>query len=188
MRKFGLFALGLTTAFVTFMAQPARAGLLLEPYVGYQIGTFKVQSTPNVNFDLSTAAIGARLGLTFPLVFIAADYSTLVGGTLKQDDAAGSKWDASGSQLFAVVGANLPLIRPFIGYGLSNTLEGKLNGNSVKSEGGTTIKAGLGASIIPMVSINLEYIYESWDKYNNNSSISSSANVFMLDLSVPFTF
>lgn len=177
--------LGLLASLTLLAASPAKAGLLLEPYLGYELGTLKY-TTAGANFDLSTAVLGARVGVTFPVFFAALDYDTLLGGSLKQDDTAGSKWDASGNSLFLEVGANLPVVRAFIGYGLINTLEEKLNGVDNKSEGGTAIKLGLGTNIFPVVDVNLEYTHSDYDKLDGDSNNKSKSDFFMLDLSLPF--
>jgi len=186
MRGLRLLTLGLVSTLAMFAARPAQAGILLEPYLGYELGTMTYTGvSPNVNFSLSSAALGVRAGVTFPIIFVAADYSMLVGGKMTQDDAASTKWDATGSQLFAEVGAQLPLIRAYIGYGLMNTLEGTSNGTTNKDEGGTAIKVGVGTTFFPLVAVNLEYIMSNYDKYNGNSPSDTKSNFYMLNVSLP---
>ncbi len=188
MRGLRLLVLGLVTSVAVLSARPAQASLLLEPYLGYELGKLEYTGTPNASFDLSSAALGLRLGVAFPVFFVAADYSFLVGGSSKQNDANSTKWDASGNQLFVEVGAQLPLVRAYVGYGLMNTFELKNNGTTNKFEGGTAIKAGVGTTIMPMFAVNLEYINSSYDKINGNSPSDSKSNYFMLNLSLPFEF
>lgn len=186
MRGLRLLTLGLVASVAVLAARPAQAGILVEPYLGYELGTLKYTGSPNASFDLSSAALGLRAGVTFPLLFVALDYSVLLGGSAKDDTAAATKWDASGSQLFAEVGAQLPLIRAYLGYGIANTFELKSGGTTNKFENGTTIKAGVGTTVFPLIAVNLEYITSSYDKLNGNSPSDSKSNFFMLNLSVPF--
>ena len=74
MRSFKILALTALTSLSVFAGSTAKAGLLLEPYLGYELGKLE-HTTATVNYDLSSAALGLRLGVTFPVVFIAADYS-----------------------------------------------------------------------------------------------------------------
>jgi hypothetical protein len=186
MRGLRFFALVLVASIGLLTARPAHAAILLEPYLGYEFGKLKYSGTPSADFDVTSAALGARLGYAFPVVFIAADYSTLLGGSAK--DSAGNKADATGSQLFAEVGAHLPLIRGYLGYGLMNTLELSSNGTSTKFENGTAIKAGIGTTILPMVAINLEYITSTYDKVGGITTSNYKSDLFMLNVSLPFEF
>jgi hypothetical protein len=146
----------------------------------------KYTGTPSSDADLTSGALGLRLGAAFPIVFVAADYSLLVGGSLKSN--SGTKFDASGNQLFAEVGAQLPLVRAYLGYGLMNTLQADGNGVSVKYEGGTAIKAGVGTTIMPMFAVNLEYITSTYDKVGGVSTSDMKSDFFMLNVSLPLEF
>jgi hypothetical protein len=185
MRGLRLLVLGLATA-VTLSSVPAKAGLLLEPYLGYQFGKFKDSSVGGSDADYSGATLGARVGATFPILFIALDYSLPVSGTLKP--SGGSNIDVTGGQLFAEVGASLPLIRAYLGYGLSNWYELKASGLTAKYEGGTAIKAGVGTTILPMVAINLEYQTQKFDKVGGVTTSDYKADLFMINASLPFEF
>lgn len=187
MRAFRLLVLGLMTSAALFSAHRAEAtSLLLEPYLGYELGKLKYTGTPSSDSDLTSGALGLRLGAAFPILFVAADYSLLVGGSLK--NSAGTKVDASGNQLFAEVGAQLPLIRAYLGYGLMNTLQADGTGVSVKYEGGTAIKAGIGTTIMPMLAVNLEYINSKYDKVAGFSTSDMKSDFFMLNISVPLEY
>jgi hypothetical protein len=187
LRNCRFLALGLLASLTLLVARPAKAGLLIEPYLGYELGTYSYTSiTPNENYDFSSANLGARVGYAFPIVFVAADYSVLLGANLKNGPSGSSEGTATGNQLFVDVGASLPLIRFYGGYGLTNTLTQTTNSIDAKAEGGTAFKLGVGTTILPIVAINLEYIHSEFDKLNGDSAGKSKANFYMLSVSLPF--
>jgi Outer membrane protein beta-barrel domain len=177
--RFALF--GLVAALV-MKATPASADALVEPYLGYKMGTFDNNGAKG---DLTGVALGARVGFAFPVVFIAADYSVLTGGSIDWDAAASGETDITGSDLYATVGVSLPLIRAYAGYGVMNKL--KPDG-SAEIKDGTHIKLGVGTTILPFVAINLDYQTSDWDKQGDTKIDGVKSNVFMLSASVPFEF
>lgn len=181
MRVLRFALLGLVAAF-TLKAAPASAEVLFEPYLGYKMGTFDNNGTKG---DLTGAAVGARLGIAFPVVFIAADYSILSGGEINWDSNALGKSDITNDQLYVDVGVSLPLIRGYAGYGLINDLKFK---NGAKLTKGTLWKLGVGTTILPFVAINLEYQNAEHDKADGVEVDGVKSNAFMLSLSVPFEF
>ncbi len=189
MRIFKVLVLTALTTFSVFAASTAKAGLLIEPYLGYELGTLEQQIPILGTFkgDMSTAQLGAKVAFTFPILFIGADYSLPVGGTIK-DQSSSTKYDVTGSQLFVLVGASLPMIRAYAGYGLINVLELKnqVGGGTTRYEGGTAIKLGVGTTMLPFVAINLEYILSNYDKINGTSNSNGKSNFFMLNVSLPF--
>lgn len=191
-----LFALVIATVLV--LSSTAQAGILLDPYLGYGLGKYEATGTGGEKGDANAAALGARVGGTFAMLFIGADYSMTLGGKTDPDGgAAGEDFDKS--DLYAVIGADLPLIRAWVGYGLMNSLELKPPGAaSTEFSGGTNFKAGVGLKIIPMVSINLEYIMNDYKKLksggvevtlpNAGGLQEVTSNTVFLSASVPFTF
>ena len=187
MRGLRLLSLGVLASLTLLAARPAKAGLLIEPYLGYELGKYSSTSlNPNVDYDFSSANLGARVGYAFPVVFVAADYSILLGGNLKNGTQGAVDGTATGNQLFVDVGASLPLVRFYGGYGLTNTFTQTSNSTDTKAEGGSAFKLGVGTTILPMVAINVEYIHSEFDKINGNSAGKSKANFYMLSLSLPF--
>lgn len=169
MRSFR-FVLLAALAAVTFTSAPAKAGLLLEPYIGYGIGTIGEGAGEG---DLKAPYLGARVGMTFPILFLAADYMMPVGGEVEDADLDG------GGDLFAVVGASLPLLRAYAGYGFVRSL--KFDGGG-ELEDGNAIKLGVGTTILPFVAINFEYITGKYEE----GSAETDSSLMMLSASVPF--
>lgn len=136
------------------VATNANAGILLEPYVGYQIGQLK-DSADNKP-DVTGMGYGARVGFTLPLVFFAFDYSAAALDYEYQS----TKLDADYTAMAAVVGVSLPLIRLWAGYNFSAELD--VDGDTYKGAG---MKAGLGFKLpVLPISLNAEYIINDYDE------------------------
>lgn len=176
-----------------FAAHPAKADLYLEPYLGYGSGELKLGSS---TYTMSGSGIGARVGFSLPIFFVAADYA-MGSGKANLKSGSGSSGDYSSSDLFAVVGARLPLIRAYAGYGLMNSVTAKGNGAD-STLTGTAMKFGVGFSGLPFVAINLEYITETYNKLKSGGAEydiksggiidKASAGMYMLTVSLPLTF
>jgi hypothetical protein len=177
-------------------ALPAHAGLLLEPYVGYEMGSAEVSSSGlTAKYDTSGITVGGRVGFTMPIFFAALDYS-MANGKANLTSGPGTSPDLSRSSLFAVVGASLPLIRVYGGYGFLHELTMKdASGDGVFK--GSALKLGASFTGLPFLALNLEYIMSSLNKYKASSGTESAigtgnpvsdakANAFMLSVSVPF--
>ncbi len=188
MRTLQSFSLMVLAALTVFAATPAKATILLEPYLGYQIGTYTSGSN-SPSIDLTGVPVGVRLAYEFPVIFVGVDYDTLVSGTAKQNNTS---VDLSGSNFMVEVGAQLPLVRAYVGYAISHDLTFKNSPASAKYEGGADFKLGIGTTIVPMLAINLEYLNSTYDKVNGNSFpagvASDKSNIYRLTVSVPFTF
>ena len=182
-RTYALMALA---ALTVLSSVPAKASILLEPYLGYELGKHDSPAS-NSSFDFSSAVLGARLAYEFPVVFVGVDYMTPLGGTAKQTSGGSTSYDVTGSALYAEVGFQLPLIRGYLGYGLLHDETFK-NGASTKFDGGTAVKVGIGTTILPAVAINLEYLNSTYEKANGNTlSSNDKDNYYMLSVSLPFS-
>lgn len=176
---------------LVFGAASAQAGIMLEPYAGYGIGTWK-NKTANSKGDINTGAIGARVAYTFTMLWLGADGSTNVGGKLKTTSGGTGTDDLAGTNVYAVVGADLPLVRFWGGYGLSNTMTDKSSSGDAKLTGGTHFKLGAGLKLIPMISLNLEYMNDAYKKADvpgfGKVDQDVDSSTFMLSASIPFNF
>jgi hypothetical protein len=176
----------------------SNASLMVEPYLGYEFGkqTNKaVGGSTETTSDSTNPALGLRLGYSFMLPWVALDY-TMGSGTIK---ATAGDTDFSRTSLAAVVGVDLPvLVRAWAGYGFTNdfTLKGSggLSDTKVK---GTYTKVGVGTTMLPFVSINLEYIMHKATKINLAGSgevdvdtvySTFDNNTYMLSVSLPLDF
>lgn len=181
------------TAAIVLGTTSANAGLLLEPYMGLSQGqTYSVaQNAADTSYKTSGTVLGGRIGYTLPILFwLGLDYSLLAGGKAKPD-FGGSEGELTRSDLYAVVGVDLPiLLRAWAGFGLMNTSTDKRNGVETKVTGGTKMKAGVGLTMLPFVSINLELFNHKGPKVEN-AGAALSMNTFedtggILGVSIPF--
>jgi hypothetical protein len=181
-----LLKLAFAATLLVFAALPAKADLYLEPYVGYQVGTF-THNVSSVSGTVSGTAAGLRVGLSLPIFFVAAEYS-LANGTMKP--SSGSDLDVTGKTLFATVGARLPLIRAYAGYGIMNDWDTKVSGGSTGTYKGSAIKLGAGFSGLPFIAVNVEYVMSTFTKYKVGSSESNTdmkSGTYMLNVSLPLS-
>lgn len=137
----------------------SHADILIEPYLGYETG-----KTTDPDGKLNGSHLGLRLAYKTPvMLWVGVDYTAGISGQFEPDGA--SKEDAKRSTLSGVVGIDLPiLLRAWVGVGLTNDMKvdsGKLEGKNVK--------VGVGFTGLPFVSLNLEYIKDTWDKFDGNA-------------------
>jgi hypothetical protein len=175
-------------------ASAAQASLMIEPYVGYQLGSVNEKNVVTPANDskgsLNGTALGARLGYRFLIPWIALDYTSF-SGKLKPSNSLVPDADATQSSLAIVVGADLPvLLRAWAGYGFMNEL--KLKDTTTNKLKGSYTKVGLGWTMLPLVSLNFEYQMNNYSKYNGNDIKSTYSkfdhNAFMISLSLPLHF
>lgn len=177
----------------------AKADIFVEPYANYQLATFKVQSVSGTTKGNANGSnLGARIGGASNMLFIGADYAKSFGASYKYTSGSTGSGDADSSNLYGVIGADLPLIRLWIGYGLMNELKLKVTGGDLAYSGGTHIKAGIGLNLFPMVSINVEYITDDYKKMKYLGTESTlpvsggtqkvTSSGFTVGLSVPLDF
>lgn len=132
------------------VSSSARAGLLIEPYVGYasakQTATITGSSTPGVNGTSSIngggAYYGGRLGYAYSALVAGGEYSL---GNVKLGDTK-----TAHHEIYAFAGVRLPvLLNVLFGYVVSN------DADDTGGDGG--YKAALQLRILPLVNLNLEY-------------------------------
>ena len=193
----GEFMIKLLVASFVFVAGfSAHAGFLIEPYLGYDFGTYNTTATVGggkSSSDTKGTVFGARLGYEFMIPWVAFDYST---GSGKASVSGASDVDYTKTGMGLVVGASLPIIRIWAGYGFSNkyTIKGT-NGDPNTDFKGTYTKAGLGFSLIPFIDLNAEYIMNKFEKFNPGTSEVNIKDVYsnhdyntvMISLSAPFS-
>jgi hypothetical protein len=175
---------------------PAQAGLLFEPYLGYELTKNSITLSET---DLPGAAtgsnIGLRLGYKAPLFFWVALDASSGQGRLTYDNSAATDQDMSRTNIGVTAGIDLPLfLRLWVGQGFSDTMELKKSGATDKFKG-TNTKVGLGLSFIPFVSVNIEYLVRKYTEASGSSFTEASPfatlyqkmeqNTVLLSLSVP---
>jgi hypothetical protein len=147
----------------------AHASLLLEPGLGYQASTLKLETAAgDSGGKMSGVNLTARVGYVSMLgLWVAADGNFMSGATFDGSSSVNDgKVDAT--NIYADVGFNFPiLLRAWFGYGLSNTAKLKLDtGGDTTLKEGTNMKFGVGLRLIPLVSLNLEYIMHDYKKFD----------------------
>jgi len=174
----------------------AQAGLLIEPYLGYYYGTTisrGVTSSIDVTDTSTGLGYGLRLGYKFMVPWVAIDYSAS-SGTNETDYPPGTaNVDYAWTGIGVSVGADLPLgLRIFGGYGFTDKAVLKYTSGDDTLTGSYT-KVGLGFRLIPMLSLNAEYIMHSYTKYDNGTTkvdldtvySSFSSNAVLVSISAP---
>ncbi len=189
-----LTQLALVFAFVLGASFNAKAALLIEPVIGYNLNS-KLEmkfddaiAAAAMNDNLSGgrgAAYGGRLGYQQLGFQLGLDYlnSTISGGDF-DDDMKINEWAG-------FIGYEFPILfRVYAGYIFSGTGKTKINGDSstLKKESGT--KLGVGFTGLPFIDINLEYRRATWTEFSSGGTDYDgkfSYSTIMLGLSVPFT-
>lgn len=202
LRQSYLRKMTLLAAFVSMTwlsSSGAQAALLLEPYVGAEYGSFKMDTVVGEGKSKTLGPrLGARVGYAIPLVFFALDYDYGLLKSTADGSGGGSKdSDLTRSSLFAEVGVKLPLVRGYVGYGFMNEWNFKDNAGDTKLKG-TAIKAGVGFTGLPFVVVWLDYHLSNFNKVSSGGQEEdigsgkpikeASASTFMLTVSLPLEF
>ncbi len=142
----------------------AKAGLLVEPHIGYDMSsvTKNATATPTIDsgFKTSAPSFGARLGYASSKLFwIAADVDYATGKNAYNNTATyPANYNFTRADYYALVGIDFPkIIRAWAGYGFLNQMTLQTPGGDTVVTG-ASIKGGIGFEFIPKVSINIEYI------------------------------
>ena len=187
--------------FLVLPVQASAANVFLEPYVGTGVAG-KVQATMDgTTTDLMTfrgMTFGGRAGLKFGrLFFLGGDYSLTPTLAMGYPMGASSLQFGSTPSLStqdkmvragAVFGVKLPLLfRFWVGYNFKDQLT-----NSSFTLNGNSMKAGIGLSPLPFVSLNFEYIRIHYTSMtvdgvtgDLDSSSSLDGSLFLMSLSIP---
>lgn len=195
-----LFALLLATG-------TAQAGVMIEPYLGYESGTqsakFKSSYLPSPNTDLGgvigASALGARLGYNVLGFWAALDYMA-GSGTVKYDTSTIKDSDLTRSTLGVTAGFDFPiLIRAWAGYILKDDSTFKGSGTETTLSGGG-YKLGVGFQGLPFISLNLEYLVRNFNSHKGSAQDAGAGynfdqsyneyrhNTYLLSVSLPLDF
>ena len=147
----------------------ANAGLLVEPYMGFQLGSQETEiANENYEYGLTGQLLGARLGYTLPLFMLGLDVN--VGSMDADVDSAPSgaqdqSYDTRQIGLFA--GVELPiLLRAWATYYFANEYT-RDDDDKFKGSG---MALGVGFTGLPFVSINLEYKMLTFDELEDSAT------------------
>jgi len=185
MKQIIQFSLLITLAFI--FTNESKAALLLEPVVGYNIGTkLEVESDDSYTGGSGTA-FGGRVGYQNFGLQLGIDYlkSSIDMDTSDFDD------NIDMSEWAGFIGYEFPvLFRVYAGYIFSATGNTDSGGADVDLIEGSGTKLGVGFTGLPLIDINVEYRAGSFGDYEiNGNKQSKEVNYqsIMLGLSLPFT-
>lgn len=174
----------------------ANAGVLVEPYIGYDQSTMKNTTVGGVSDGATNSGLdyGARFGYRFSQGFWAAAEYAAGSGKSKSDTAGATDSDYSKTALGAVFGYNTGRWNFWAGYGFSDTLTVKQSGSADVDITGTSLKVGAGFRATPNVSVNLEYMMPKYTKMKSSGMEFDIDTIYskfdtsgtMLSVSFPF--
>jgi hypothetical protein len=197
-----VFAFCMSVA-VTLIAPHAHADLLLEPYIGYGIGNLKADYNGggSLKYTVNGVNIGGRVAIALPIVYFGLDGQYGTGSAGLSSDSAGAfhSTNFTRTALFAFVGAHIPMLRAWAGYGFLNNLKFASASTSPETTfKGSAIKLGAAFTGLPVVDLNLEYIMSTYNKTTvagstvdvGSSGLFSTAtdSTILLSVSAPFDF
>lgn len=135
------------------ISSAAHAGFFIEPFLGYAV-TGKEDDGGSA--DIKGMDYGARLGATFAMFSIGAEYA---GGSYEQDVSSGQNFDTTDIGLtFAF---DFPImLRLYATYFLKSEAKPD-SGTTEKGDGGYRI--GIGYTGLPFVDINIEMVKRMYD-------------------------
>lgn len=183
----------------------AEAGILVEPYLGYQMmvtdlklgagaGSLDGQS---VKLDASGIGYGLRAGITLPMIFAAVDYSMASLSSSLKEAPAGitiTSGTTARTSLGLTAGLSLPMVRPYVGYIFDDQSK-----DDTDTLSGSGFKLGVGLTVFPMVKLNAEYQMVTYTKSKDSSGTETTiggnevfsavtSSGFFVNLSVPLDF
>lgn len=147
-----------TVALLSLLAfTNAKASLLIEPILGYNAASEAGFSNAK-KYDYSGPGYGARLGLQYLGVMFGLDHQI---HNVEFDNATG-KVDVESTQTGVFIGFDAPLlVRVWATYLLSADYEPE---TGTKFDEGSGLKLGVGLKLLPLVSLNVEYMKYEYEK------------------------
>jgi hypothetical protein len=181
---------------VVFCGHFANAGLYLEPYVGYGVGSFtgditvteaSTSADVKLDWDASGPTFGGKVGIgLIPLLTIGADYQSLDFDLTSNNDEVENS-SLKGSSYGPFVQLSLPLFKFSATYFLSADSEGD------DEYEGKAMKVGVGFTGLPFIAINVDYLTISYDKATSGDSsqtidkLEADVKVTILSVSLPLS-
>jgi hypothetical protein len=181
----GIIQTFLLIILVTFVSR-TNAGVLIEPVVGYNLGTsFDVENSDEYTGGTGLA-YGARLGYQQLGLQLGLDY--LNSSVDMNDDDFDKNVDMS--EWAAFVGFEFPILfRVYAGYIFSASGTTELGGADIELNKGSGTKVGVGFTGLPFVDLNIEYRTGSFKEYDSGNTTfddKTSYKSIMLSASLPF--
>lgn len=182
MKTIQFAVLALSLLFIT----PAKAGVLIEPVLGYSFSSFEIDEDGSSKEKGSGTSYGGRLGyqnLGFQLGLDYLSSSISLSDNDFKENLSTTEWAAFAGFEFPI------LLRVYAGYIFSANAETEVaGGTKVKLQDGTGMKLGVGFTGLPFVDINFEYRKGTYTKLKIGGSddIDTDFNAFMVGVSLPF--
>ena len=187
-----------------FFCSLVKANILIEPYLGRTFSGEGDMSTGLGSLDVEYASLvkGIRLGYEYAGLMLGADYS-LSDFKLENRSLAFNRTNkdkVSRNDLGFFVGFNLPMaLRFWATWIFQAKLDGDEDSNARIFSKNTTFEGdgqsfGIGLSLLPLLSINLEYTSVEYDEYKTTAMQIGSYNDtldlshYILSLSMPISF
>ncbi len=165
-----------------FLTAQANSAILIDPSLGTNIG-YNMKGN-GVDSDFSGTGFGGRFGLDYLGVMFGLDYHRHSG---ELEQANGAKFDSTLTETAVFVGYDAPVLFRVWGAML---LKGELDveGGSDFTEA-SGIKLGLGFTVLPLVSINIEHRSYEYEKLDGVTASEKYKNKGMfLSVSFPISF
>jgi hypothetical protein len=160
----------------------SSAGVLLEPYVGYDTGSTTSTIAGSQTYTTSGASYGAKLGYQGAQWMFGADY---LSGSWSMNSTPNATTITPGD-IGAFVGFQGAAWRGYVEYIVSATDQYSFSG-STDTYTGSGFKAGVGYKFKPWLALNVEYISNTFTKDSNGSLANNiSDSLFGASLSFPF--
>jgi len=180
-----------TLILLTLFSVSARADLLLEPHLGFNVsGSGDTGSgTGLVKYSYSGLQMGARAGYQMLGFMTGLDYTRSSYTLEAKGVSSTTNSDLDRNEIGLFVGYNFPiLLRAWGTYYFSNTSTYS-NGNEVS---GNTTELGVGFTGFPFLSINAMIRMASFDEFKSGSTTTSLSpkqdfTEVVVGVSIPFT-
>lgn len=184
--------LSLLAVIFLLITPAAHADILIEPVLGYNLGTKLESDRDGTKEDYSGSGIGygGRLGFQKLGFQLGVDY--LASSINIDDNDFDSNLDTT--EWAGFVGYEFPVfIRVYAGYIFSAIGKYESNtGSDIELSKGSGTKFGIGFTGLPIIDINIEYRSGTFDKFEADgteaSDFSADYRTVFLSLSAPFTF
>jgi hypothetical protein len=171
---------------VTLIGFTANAGIHVEPYLGYRIGSGDYGSA-----DLSYSGVnmGGRLGYSFMMVTAGLDYNMGSTGVEFKTTSGSTDVDFKTTQMGAFVMASIPMIRGWATYYFDSSFEQDEGSNAGKEFTGSGMGLGVGFTGLPFISLNFEYKSLEHDEFDGNALTDDfKVTEYLFSVSAPFDF
>jgi predicted porin len=155
------------------------AGVLLEPYVGYQTGNI---GTSSLSYGTSGVDYGARLGYQATNWMFGADYTS---GSWTQNSTPTQP--QSPSDIGAFLGYQGMAWRGYVEYVVSSSMAYTTSPTTTYT--GTGVKVGVGYKFKPWLAVNANYLsdtYTAISGQSGNLTNNVTAGTYGLEVSFPF--